>query len=108
MEHEQRRANLSIFGTDVAVRESVVSRRNFYLGLWAGRQFGLSDRALRDYARSVAEADDAAGRAKTLIQKLERDFIARGCPVAREEILYQIHRTEAVAQRQFMAGGSTD
>lgn len=105
METVRRSKGVSVGGTDSAITKSVVSRRDFYLGLWAGRQFGLSDVALRNYARSVVEADRTASGPETLIRKLERDFAAWGCPMAREEIIHQLHRTQAVAYRQFTAQG---
>ncbi len=102
------RDSVSYGGPDPAIMTSVASRRDFYLGLWAGRQFGLSDTALHDYARSIVEADKIASEPETLIQKLEHDFAIRGCPVEREEIIHQLHRTQAVAHRQFISRGSTN
>lgn len=44
---EGRRAHLLPFSLDAAVDECVIARRDFYLGLWAGRALGLGGDALQ-------------------------------------------------------------
>jgi hypothetical protein len=87
---------------DDAIEDCVLTRRDFYLGLWAGRKLGLSDGALQDYARSVVAVDYEDPGSEALIQKLQRDFVDHGCAVGREEIERELHRLEADAHQQFM------
>jgi hypothetical protein len=86
---------------DAVIEECFVSRANFYLGLWAGRQIGIADALLHDYARSVAAAEYDEPGSEDVIRKLMRDFAANGVAVAREEIEHQLYRSRAVAARQF-------
>ena len=91
----------SAFSIDDAIEECAVSRRNFYLGLWAGRQFGLSKSALYDYACSVVKADYEEPGHDDVIRKLARDFALNHCTMASEEIERQLCRTQAIVTRQF-------
>jgi hypothetical protein len=91
----------SAFSIADAIEECVVSRGNFYLGLWAGRQFGLCHTALHDYARSVVEADYEEPGHEDVLRKLARDFAVSDCTMPREEIERQLCRTQAIAARQF-------
>lgn len=98
---EGRRAHLLPFSLDAAVDECVIARRDFYLGLWAGRALGLGGDALQLYARSVVEADyDEPGDAD-VIRKLVHDFAAAGSAVPRQEIERQLRETQAIAMRHF-------
>jgi len=88
---------------DAVIEECLVSRGNFYLGLWAGRQLGVAEALLHDYARSVAAAEYEEPGAEDVFRKLMRDFAANGVAVTRDEIEYQLYRSRAVAARQFAA-----
>ena len=101
MEIEGRSKRASPFSVEEAVEECVISRRDFYVGLWAGRRLGLSEEALHDYARNVVEADCEEPGSEDVIRKLARDFAAHGCKVAREEIERQLCQMQAIAIRQF-------
>ena len=78
-----------------------MSRRNFYLGLWAGRQIGVPEALLRSYAHSVVAADYEEPGHEDVIRKVVSDFAANGLVVTRDEIKRQLHRTQAIAARQF-------
>jgi len=97
-EHRPHVAPLSI---DTAIEECIVSRRNFYLGLWAGRQLGIADELLREYAHSVVAADFEEPGHEDVIRKLARDFAAKDQVLTREEVERQLCRTRAIAARQF-------
>jgi hypothetical protein len=88
---------------DAVIEECLVSRGNFYLGLWAGRQIGIADALLHDYARSVAAAEYEEPGSEDVFRKLLRDFAANGVAVSRDEIEHQLYRSRAVAARQFAA-----
>jgi hypothetical protein len=99
-EHHPHVAPLSI---DMAIEECVVARRNFYLGLWAGRQIGIAEERLNEYARSVVAADYEEPGPGDVIRKLARDFAASGLVLSPHELERQICRTSAIAARQFAA-----
>jgi len=84
-----------------AIQECFVSRGNFYLGLWAGRQMGIEETMLGDYARGGVAADYKEPGHQDVIRKLARDFQAKGLVVNRDEIEHQLCRMRAVAARQF-------
>ena len=96
-EHRPHVAPLSI---DTAIEECIVSRRNFYLGLWAGRQLGITE-GLRDYACSVAAADYEEPGCEDIVRKLARDFTANGLILTRDEVERQLRRTWTIAVWQF-------
>jgi hypothetical protein len=87
---------------DEAIEGCVLARRDFYLGLWAGRKLGLSGGALQDYAQSIVEADYKTPGREVLIQRLKRDFVDHCFPVERDEIESALRRSEANALEQFM------
>jgi len=82
---------------DAVIEECLVSRGNFYLGLWAGRQLGVAEALLHDYARSVAAAEYEEPGAEDVFRKLMR------VAVTRDEIEDQLYRSRAIAARQFAA-----
>jgi hypothetical protein len=48
MGSNEHRSHVAPPSIDAAIEECIVSRRNFYLGLWAGRQLGIREELLRD------------------------------------------------------------
>src|SRR5215472_1214488 len=102
MEIREDRSMLSSHEIEDAVGSCVVSRRNYYLGLWAGRRIGVPEKQLRNYALSVVEADFAAPGHEDVVRKLSDDFAASGERVSEDEILQQMQRSSAVAARQFI------
>jgi hypothetical protein len=101
MTNTGRRAPTPRLAIDEAIEECIVSRRNFYLGLWAGRQLDLPEEALRAYAETVVEADHEEPGHDDVIRKIARDFAERGQAMTRAEILRQLIRTHLLAARQF-------
>lgn len=88
---------------DTVIEECPLSRGNFYLGLWAGRQIGVAEALLHDYARSVAAAEYDEPGSEDVFRKLMRDFAAYGVAVTRDDIEHQLYRSRAIAARQFAA-----
>jgi len=97
-QHASHTAPTSI---DTVIEECIVSRGNFYLGLWAGRQIGVAEALLHDYARSVAAAEYDEPGSEDVFRKLMHDFAANGVAVTRDEIEHQLYRSRAIAARQF-------
>jgi hypothetical protein len=101
VEGNQHHPHTGLESIDRAIQECFVSRGNFYLGLWAGRQMGIAEMMLGDYARGVVAADYEEPGHEDVIRKLARDFDAKGLIVNRDEIERQLSRMRAVAARQF-------
>ena len=101
MGREQHAPHAAPLSIDAVIEECLVSRGNFYLGLWAGRQIGIAEALLHDYARSVVAAEYEEPGSEDVFRKLMRDFAANGVTVTREEIEHQLYRSRAVAARQF-------
>ena len=97
----EHRPHVAPHSIDMAIEECIVARRNFYLGLWAGRQLGIDEEQLPEYARSVVAADYEEPGPEDIIRKLARDFAANGLVLTRDEVERQICRTAAIAARQF-------
>jgi hypothetical protein len=98
--HASHNAATSI---DTVIEQCIVSRGNFYLGLWAGRQIGVAETLLHDYARSVAAAEYDEPGSEDVFRKLMRDFAAHGVAVTRDDIEHQLYRARTIAARQFAA-----
>jgi hypothetical protein len=88
-----------------SIEECIVSRRNYYMGLWAGKLFGFSGDELQAYAFGIVEADYEEAGHDDVMRKLVRDFFVRGSEIARMDIERELCRTYAVAARQV---GATD
>jgi predicted tellurium resistance membrane protein TerC len=105
MEDHEHRPHVTPVCIDTAIEECIVSRRNFYLGLWAGRQLGIAEERLGEYAHSVVAADYEEPGPEDVIRKLARDFAANNLVVTREEVELQLCRIRAIAARQFAVSG---
>jgi hypothetical protein len=101
MTSKSYRAHIAPFPIEHAIEDCVIARRNFYLGLWAGRTLGLSGDAHRQYACSVVAADYEETGRDDVIRKLMRDFTARGVAIARAEIEQEMRATQIMATRHF-------
>lgn len=101
MTSNMHRSHVTLFSVDEAIEHCVIARRNFYLGLWAGRTLELTDDALQRYARGVVEADYEEPGHGDVVRKLLRDFATTGRQMARQEIERQLRRSHAIAVQHF-------
>jgi predicted tellurium resistance membrane protein TerC len=101
MSANEHRPHVTPPSIDTAIAECIVSRRNFYLGLWAGRQLGIAEELLREYAHSIVAADYEEPGHEDVLRKLARDFAANDQVLTRDEVERQLYRTWAIAARQF-------
>jgi len=101
MGSDEHRPHVAPRSIDAVIEECIVSRRNFYLGLWAGRQLGITDGRLRDYACSVVASDYEQPGHEDVIRKLARDFAASGLAFPRDEVERQLWRAWTLAVWQF-------
>jgi hypothetical protein len=85
---------------ETETRSSVVARRNFHFGLWAGRQLGLGDQALAAYAQDVMAADLEEAGPYDMIHKVAADLRAT---VADEvDLLDRLRRIERQARHELL------
>jgi hypothetical protein len=100
MKIERHRSHIVPFPVDHAIEDCMIARRNFYLGLWAGRALGLADNALLEYACSVVAADYEEPGHEDVIRKLRADFAAAGLATTRDEIVRELCLAQTIAVRQ--------
>lgn len=67
------------------------ARRNKLLGMWAGKQLGLSDAKMQDYAEKLIHLDVSETGEEALFGKIRADFDAANV----EQSDHQIRRTMA-------------
>ena len=63
---------------DIQTRDSVIERRNFFLGLWAGRLLGHDGEALALYAGEVMASDLEEAGADDIVRRVSRDLAEGG------------------------------
>lgn len=76
------------------------ARRNKLLGLWAAGQMDLSGDAAEAYARDVVTADLERPGDDDVIEKIARDFAAKGVKLDTQRINLELARCAAEARRQ--------
>ena len=79
---------------EFATRGHVNARRNYLMGIWAGRMLGYSDRDLTDYVCDVMASDFLEPGPQDVVRKLRRDLSGIGLDMSEGEILRQMQMTE--------------
>lgn len=79
---------------ETATRGQVNARRNYLMGIWAGRMLGYSDRDLTDYVCDVMASDFQEPGPQDVVRKLRRDLKEIGMEISEAEILRQLQMTE--------------
>jgi hypothetical protein len=97
MEDNAYRPHVALRSIDAAIEDCIVSRRNFYLGLWVARQLGIIDGLHRDYARGVVASDYEQPGYEDVLRKLARDFAECGLAFPREEVERQLQHAWTIA-----------
>ncbi|HEX4410121.1 MAG TPA: DUF1476 domain-containing protein [Xanthobacteraceae bacterium] len=77
------------FAQDEELKFKATARRNKLLGLWAAEKLGLNDAEAESYALAVVMAEVEGSGDSDIMQKLRKDFDAKG--VAQSD--HQIERT---------------
>jgi hypothetical protein len=88
------------FSLDEEQKFKSMARRNRMLGNWAAEQLGLSGDAAAAYAKDVVAADFEKAGDDDVLQKVAKDFAAKGVKVDQAAIRAKMNEllTEAVAQ----------
>src|SRR5271155_2288390 len=66
------------FAHDEELRFKATARRNKLLGLWAAEKLGLTGADAESYAKSVVMGDIEAAGAHDVMDKIRKDFAAKG------------------------------
>jgi hypothetical protein len=90
---------------DEELKFKVTARRNRLLGEWAGKRLGFSGVELADYAKSVVAADFDRPGDDDVVDKVRKDFQAKGVAVGDGVIRAEMEQLLAVAKEQLMKQG---
>lgn len=83
-------------------RSSVLARRNFHFGLWAGRRLGLGEEALARYTRNLMTAGLGESGPLEMVGKVAADFRAQRIEVAEAALLENLRRLERQVRRELL------
>lgn len=81
----------------------VNARRDYILGLWAGRQLGLCDEELQHYVRDIMHTDRMTSGCDPMIDKVATDFSKKGITLANSQIRMAFQNAERTARAEMLA-----
>jgi hypothetical protein len=93
------------FEIDQELKFKVTIRTARLFGLWAAEQMGLKDTAAETYARQAVEAAMTKSGPEYLIDKIEKDFTAKGISLSRRRLEQEIGAFHRAARAQMMGEG---
>ncbi|MGI9401756.1 MAG: ATPase inhibitor subunit zeta [Rhizobiaceae bacterium] len=88
---------------EIATRGQVNARRNYLMGLWAGRMLGLRERQLSEYVCDVMVSDYQEPGPGVVVRKLRRDLADAGMEFSESEVLRQLRMTEKSVRSELLA-----
>lgn len=91
------------FEHDQELRFKTMARRNKLLGLWAAERLGIAGEAAQAYAKEVVLADFDRPGDDDVLEKVQKDFEAKGVAVDARAIRAEMDRLLPEAKRQIMA-----
>lgn len=91
------------FEHDQELRFKAMARRNKLLGLWAAERLGIEGEAAQAYAKEVVLADFDRPGDDDVLEKVQKDFEAKGVAVDARAIRAEMDRLLPEAKRQIMA-----
>lgn len=84
-------------------RDSVIERRNFFMGLWAGRLMGYEGENLAIYAGEIMASDLLEPGPQDVIARILRDFAANGVHVGEAEVGARMCQTERLVRAELLS-----
>jgi hypothetical protein len=93
------------FSLDEEQKFKSMARRNRLLGTWAAEKLGLSGDAAAAYAKEVVASDFEKAGDDDVLQKVAKDFTAKGVTVDQAAIRAKMNELLAEAVAQVKAGG---
>ena len=92
------------FKHDQELAFKVKARRNKLLGRWAASHLGLTGAAAESYANDVVAADFTKPGDSDVIEKVAKDFAAKGVKLDAPAIADELKRCADEAKKQIMKG----
>ena len=80
------------------------ARRNKMLGLWAAQKLGKSDAEAQAYANELVVAETAANASEVVVQRVLKDFVAKGVDQSEHQIRRTMDEFLAQAVAELKAG----
>ena len=80
-----------------------MARRNKLLGLWAAEHLGIGGDASQAYAKEVVMADFERPGDEDVLEKVQRDFEAKGVDIDAGRIRLEMDRLLPEAKKQILA-----
>jgi hypothetical protein len=93
------------FSLDEEQKFKSMARRNRMLGNWAAEKLGLSGDAVAAYAKEVVASDFEKAGDDDVLQKVARDFEAKGVKIEQSAIRAKMNELLEQAVAQVKAGG---
>lgn len=84
-------------------RNSVIERRNFFMGLWAGQLLGYEGDDLAIYAGEIMASDLAEPGPQDVIDRLIADFASQGLAVSAREVGERMMQTERLVRAELLS-----
>lgn len=84
-------------------RDSVIERRNFFMGLWAGQLMGFDGDDLALYAGEIMASDLAEPGPQDVIARIVGDFAAKGIAVSELDIGARLSQTERLVRAELLS-----
>ena len=88
---------------DRSSRDSVIERRNFFMGLWAGRLIGYEGDDLALYAGEIMASDLTEPGPQDVIDRIVKDFAVRGVDIGESDVGAQMTRTERLVRAELLS-----
>nr|WP_306269136.1 ATPase inhibitor subunit zeta [Pararhizobium sp. IMCC3301] len=88
---------------EISTDGCINARRDYILGLWAGRQLGLRDDELQHYVRDVMHTDQMTPGFDPMINKVATDFSKNGIALANTQIRVAFLHAERTARAEMLA-----
>lgn len=95
--------NLEPQEIEASTEGCVNARRDYILGLWAGKQLGLNDDALMYYVRDVISTDQMARGVDPMVNKVATDFSKNGIGIGSSHIWSELQNAERLARTEMLA-----
>jgi hypothetical protein len=99
---DRERAFETKFAREQEMEFRILARRNRLLGLWAGRQMGLSDVEAETYASEVIRAEFEDAGDEEVVRKLLGDLTSAGVECDEAAIREALAHKTVDARRQMM------
>ena len=91
-----------MYGLDHVSRDSIIERRNFSMGLWAGQLMGYEGDDLALYAGKIMASNLAEPGPQDMIARIVDDFAANGIYVTNCEVGSRLGQTEQLVRAELM------